>query len=109
MLPSNSGIRARAAALAGEVAAGVGRGLPLEWLEEVLAAALLGAARAERERCAALADHRAELWEANARRMASGPWPAEALVEARERRKEALVIADAIRVDEPAIDAGEHA
>lgn len=109
MLPFDSDIRARAAALAGEVAAGLRRGLPLEWLEEVLGAALLDVARSQRERCAALADRRAELWEASARRMSSGPWPAHALAEARERRKEAIVLADAIRTDEPAIDSGEHA
>ena len=102
MLQSDPEIRARAAALAEEVAAGVRQGRSLEWLEEVLGTALLDVARGERERCAAVADHRARLWEASARRMSAGPWPADALVEARERRKEALVIADALRADLPA-------
>jgi len=106
MLQSDARIRARAAALAEEVAAGVRRGHPLEWVEELLGSALLEVAREERERCAALADARAELWEANARHMSSGAWPAEARVEARERRKEALVLADAIRVDAPAPPSG---
>ena len=102
MLQSDPEIRARAAALAEEVAAGVRQGRSLEWLEEVLGTALLDVARGERERCAAVADHRARLWEASARRMSTGPWPADARVEARERRKEALVIADALRADLPA-------
>jgi len=102
MLQSDSEIRARAAALAEAVAAGVHQGRPLEWVEEVLGTALLDVARRERERCAALADRRARLWEASARRMSSGTWPAAALVEARERRNEALALADALRVDAPA-------
>jgi hypothetical protein len=102
MMQSDPEIRARAAALAEEIAAGVRRGRPLEWLEEVLGTALLDVARSERERCAAVADHRARVWEASARRMSSGGWPAEGLVEARERRKEALVLADALRADLPA-------
>ena len=106
MLQSAPELRARAAALAEEIADGVRRGRPLEWLEEVLGTALLDAARNERERCAARADQRADLWEASARRMSSGGWPAEALVEARERRKEALVLADALRVDAPAPQEG---
>ena len=102
MLQSYAEIRARAAALAEEIAAGVRQGRSLEWLEEVVGTALLDVARGERERCAAVADQRAQLWESSARRMASGRWPAEALVEARERRNEALVIADALRADLPA-------
>ena len=101
MLQSDPEIRARAAALAEEIAAGVRQGRSLEWLEEVLGTALLDVARSERERCASVADQRAQLWESSARRMASGPWPAHALVEARERRKEAVVLADAIRADLP--------
>ena len=101
MLQSDSDIRTRAASLAEEVAAGVHHGRPLEWVEEVLGTALLEVARAERERCAAVADRRAALWEATARRMSSGPWPTEARMEARERRKEALVLADALRADAP--------
>jgi hypothetical protein len=38
--------------------------------------------------------------------MSSASWPAEGLIEARERRKEALVIADAIREDAPIIPGG---
>ena len=101
MLQSDPEIRARAVALAEEVAAGVRQGRSPEWLEEVLGTALLDVARDERERCAVVADQRARLWESSARRMSSGSWPPEAVVEARERRKEALVIADAIRADLP--------
>jgi hypothetical protein len=99
MRQSDPELQARAAALAEDVAAGLQQGRPLEWLEELLGTALLEVARAERDRCAAVADRRVELWEANARRMSAGGWPAEAVVEARERRKEALVLADALRVD----------
>ena len=101
MLQSDPDIRARAAALAEDIGAGLRRGRSLEWLEEVVGTALLDVARSERERCAALADHRARLWESSARRFSSGQWPADALAEARERRKEAIVIADAIRADVP--------
>jgi hypothetical protein len=101
MLQSDGEIRARAEALAEEIVAGVQQGRAPEWVEEVLGSALLAVARDERERCATLADRRAELWEASGRRMSSGTWPAEGRVEARERRKEALVIADALRAEVP--------
>jgi hypothetical protein len=103
MLQSEPNIRTRAAALADELAAGLRNGRALEWVEEVLGDALLDVARGERERCATVADRRVALWEASARRMSSPTWPAEGLVESRERRKEALVIADAIREDAPII------
>jgi hypothetical protein len=106
MLQSASDIRTRAASLAEEVAAGLQKGRAIEWLEEVLGETLLDVARSERERCAAVADRRAELWDASARRMSSGGWPPEGLSEARERRKEALVIADAIREDAPTYQQG---
>jgi len=96
MLQSDSQIRARAAALAEEITAGVQHGRAAEWVEEVLGSALLAVAREERERCARIAEQRAELWEATARRMSSGPWPAAARTEARERHKEARVITDAL-------------
>jgi hypothetical protein len=105
MLQSESDIRTRAAALAEEIAGEVQKGRVVEWIEEVLAAALLDVARSERERCALLADRRAALWAASARRMSSATWASEGLVEARERRKEALVLADAIREDVPVIQA----
>nr|AKA59413.1 hypothetical protein [uncultured bacterium AB_1383] len=101
MLQSDPDVWERAAALADEVVAGVREGRPAEWLEEVLGSALLDAMRRERERCAAIADGRAELWLANEERMSSGAWPASAAADARERRKEALVIADALRADVP--------
>jgi hypothetical protein len=107
MLQSEADIRTRAATLGEEVAAGLHDGRALEWIEEVIGAALLDVARSERERCAALADRRAALWDASAERMSSvSTWPAEGLVEARERRKEALVIADAIREDAPTYQQG---
>jgi hypothetical protein len=99
MRRSDPELQARAAALAEDIAAGLQQGRPLEWLEELLGTALLEVARAERERCTVVADRRVELWEANGRRMSTGGWPAEAVVEARERRKEALVLANAFRVD----------
>jgi hypothetical protein len=101
MLHSDTQIRARAAALAEEVAAGIAQGRVAEWVEEVLGAALLAVAREERGWCAALAYRRAEMWEASAHRRSSGGWPASALVEARERRNEALALADALHADAP--------
>ena len=92
----DAGIHARAAALAEELAAGVRAGRPAEWAERVVGGALLDAVHQERERCAAIAERRVEMWESSARRMSPGQVPAEALTEARGY-KEAVVIADAIR------------
>jgi hypothetical protein len=50
--------RARAAALADEVAAGLREGRALEWVEQVIGAALVAAIREERERCATIAERR---------------------------------------------------
>ena len=61
--------RARAATLADELVAGVREGRAPEWVEQVLGSALLAAIRQERERCAAIAEHRIELWEASGARM----------------------------------------
>lgn len=58
-----------------------------------------GEAIVERERCAAIADQRARLWESTGAKYSRGDYPPEALVEARERRNEALVIADMIRTE----------
>jgi len=98
MAQSDDQIRNRAAALAEEVASALQQGRAAEWLEEVLGGALLDVARLERERCAAVADQRVEIWEASARRMASGTWPAAAVAEARARLNEARALADALRV-----------
>ena len=98
MAQSDDQIRAQAAELAEEVAAGVHRGLSLEWLEEVLGSALLAVARRERDRCAAVAEQRATMWEASLKRTGSGAWPAGALSEARVRLNEARALADALRV-----------
>jgi hypothetical protein len=78
MPQSDDQIRSRAAALAEEVAVGLHQGGAVEWLEEVLGSALLEVARRERERCAAVADDRVAMWEASARRLGAGPWPAAA-------------------------------
>lgn len=53
--------------------------------------------REERERCAAIAQRRVDLWEASGTRMSSPGWPSGAAAEARARRNEAQVITDAIR------------
>ncbi len=98
MLQSDDEIRNRAVELTEEVASGLQQGRPAEWLEEVLGGALLDVARLERERCAAVADQRIELWEASARRVASGTWAASAVAEARARLNEAGALADALRV-----------
>jgi hypothetical protein len=89
--------RARAAALADEVAAGLREGRALEWVEQVIGTALVAAIREERERCATIADRRITLWEASGKRMSSSGWPSGAGEEPRARRNEAQVIADAIR------------
>jgi biotin synthase-related radical SAM superfamily protein len=98
MVQSDDQIRARAAALAEEVAAGLHQGRAAEWLEEVLGSALLDVARQERERCAAVADERVTMWQASLRRLSSGTWPTVAIAEARARLNEALALADALRV-----------
>ena len=97
-MQSDDEIRCRAADLAQEVAAGLQRGRALEWVEEILGSALLEMARRERERCAAVADQRIELWEASARRFEAGTWPAGAAAETRARLNEARALADALRV-----------
>ena len=97
-MQSDDQIRNRAAALADEIASGLHEGRATEWLEEVLGSALLDVARQERERCAAVADQRVELWEASRRRMAAGQWPVAAVAEARSRLNEARALADALRV-----------
>lgn len=89
--------RARAAALADELVAGLRDRRAPEWVEQVVGSALLVAIREERERCAAIAERRIELWEASGARMSSPGWPGGAAAEARGRRNEAQVIADAIR------------
>jgi hypothetical protein len=66
--------------------------------QEVLGSTLLDVARRERERCAAVAEERAAMWQASAGRMASGIWPAAAIAEARARLNEALALADALQV-----------
>jgi hypothetical protein len=90
-------VRARAAALADELAAGLREGRAVEWVEQVLGSALLAAVREERDRCAAIAERRVDLWDASGTRMSSPAWPSGATAEARARRNEAQVIADAIR------------
>jgi hypothetical protein len=92
-----------AAVLAEELGTGLKRGNAMEWVEQRLAEEMLNALRLERERCAGIADKRAEMWQASLRRYASGTWPVAATTEARERNKEALSIADAIRVDAPPV------
>ncbi|HJQ54521.1 MAG TPA: hypothetical protein VJ825_11835 [Gemmatimonadaceae bacterium] len=89
----------RAASLADEVTSALQQERPNEWLEEVLASALLEMMRLERDKCAMIAEHRADLWEAAVERYANGQTADEAVKEARERHKEAVTIADAIRFD----------
>jgi hypothetical protein len=98
MPQSDDQIRIQAAALAEEIASGLQQGRAIEWLEEVLGSALLIVARQERERCAAVADRRVDMWQASTHRMASGTWPAGAIAEARTRLNEAMALADALRV-----------
>lgn len=97
MTRTESSARARAAELAEELSAGRAAGRALEWVEQLLGTALLEAVREERERCAAIADRRIGIWEQSGRRMSSPAWPPDAAAEARARRNEAEVIADAIR------------
>ena len=89
--------RARAGALADELVAGIRDGRAPEWVEQVLGNALVSAIREERDRCAAVAERRIELWNASSARMSSPGWPSGAAAEARARRNEAQVIADEIR------------
>ncbi len=98
MAQSDDEIRYRAAVLADEVSSGLRQGRAIEWLEETLGSALLEVARRERERCAAVADQRIEMWQASATRMTGTEWPAGARAEARARLNEARALADALRV-----------
>jgi hypothetical protein len=98
MAQSDDQLRIQAAALAEEVTAGLHQGRAVEWLEEVLGSALLGVARRERDRCAAVADQRVEMWAASVKRIGSGAWPTTAVAEARARLNEACALADALRV-----------
>jgi hypothetical protein len=95
---SDDRLRSLGAALAEELAAGLHQGRAVEWLEEVLGSALVDVARRERDRCRAVADERAAMWEASVKRMGSGTWPATAAAEARSRLNEARALADALRV-----------
>jgi hypothetical protein len=98
MAQSDDGIRHHASMLADEITSSLQQGRAVEWLEEVLGGTLLAVARGERERCAAVADRRIEMWEGSLRRMESGTWPGGAVAEARARLKEARALADALRV-----------
>ncbi|HEX2601115.1 MAG TPA: hypothetical protein VHL32_03300 [Gemmatimonadaceae bacterium] len=89
----------RAASLADEVTSALQQERPNEWLEEVLASALLEMMRLERDKCAMIAEHRADLWEAAVERYTHSETADGAIKEARERHKEAVTIADAIRFD----------
>ncbi|HKO94948.1 MAG TPA: hypothetical protein VJU61_27530, partial [Polyangiaceae bacterium] len=89
----------RAASLADEVTSALQQERPNEWLEEVLASALLEMMRLERDKCAMIAEHRADLWEAAVERYTHSETADGAVREARERHKEAVTIADAIRFD----------
>lgn len=89
----------RAASLADDVAAVVRDGQPSEALEELLASALLEMMRLERDKCAMIAEHRADMWESALERYTGSGTAGQAIDEARERHKEALTITDAIRFD----------
>jgi hypothetical protein len=89
----------RAASLADEVTNALREERSTEWLEEVLASALLEMMRLERDKCAMIAEHRADLWEAAVDRYRGAQTAGDAVTEARERHKEAVTIADAIRFD----------
>ena len=88
-----------AASLADEVADVVKDGQSSEALEELLASALLEMMRLERDNCAMIAEHRADMWESALERYTGSGMADHAIGEARERHKEAVTIADAIRVD----------
>ena len=92
--------RARAAALAREIALGLQQGRSAQWIEEVIGSALVEFARLERERCASVAHQRVQMWESSLKRYDSGEWPREATSEARQRHNEAVVIADAIQAQD---------
>lgn len=94
----------RAASLADEVADAVREGRPNEVLEELLASALLEMMRLERDKCALIAEHRADMWESALERYIHSGTADQARDEARERHKEAITIADAIRIDHATAD-----
>ncbi len=89
----------RAASLADDVAVAVKEGQSNNRIEEILASALLEMMRLERDKCAMIAEHRADLWETAIERDPLSPTSTHAINEARERHREATIIADAIRFD----------
>ena len=89
----------RAASLADDVAVAVKEGKSNERIEEILASALLEMMRLERDKCALIAEHRADMWGSAIDRYMSSATAADSVSEARERHKEATSIADAIRFD----------
>ena len=89
----------RAAKLAEDIIAAVREGRPREWIESVLLSSLQEATMRERERCAALAAERAEMWQHT--RINDPSWPAGGRTHAQERYKEARAIADAVHAGVP--------
>lgn len=87
------------AALAVEIVDGVRRGWTAEQVEAALERSFAELIQAERDRCVRIAEHRALMWESSLEKYGAGSWPDEAIVEARERRKEAIVIADALLIE----------
>ena len=82
-----------------ELSAGIREGRTAEELEELIGRALQHAAAQEREHCADIAEHRAAMWASSSRWLGSTELTAPK-IEAREREKEALAIADALRAEE---------
>jgi hypothetical protein len=97
MSDSEGYIHQRATSLAEDILAMCAERRPLEWIEVRLGEALLEIAREERDRCATIAEDRVRLWTSTVERTIRERWPIDARTEARERLKEAIVIADAIR------------
>jgi hypothetical protein len=94
----------RASSLADEVSQAVTEGRSSEMIEEMLASALLEMMRLERDKCALIAEHRADLWETTIENDPLSPTSTHVINEARDRHKEAIVIADAIRFDHATAD-----
>jgi hypothetical protein len=60
--------------------------------------------RLERDKCALIAEHRADMWETTIENDPLSPTSTHVINEARDRHKEAIVIADAIRFDHATAD-----
>jgi hypothetical protein len=98
-MPDPDELSERASRLAEGIAAALRDQAALERIEVTLFSALSEAVVQERERCAGLAEERAQMWQHS--KLNDASWPAQGRTEAQHRYREAVAIADAIRAGLP--------